>query len=159
MSSPLLRALVKKSNDLHSCWKTGNSGQCQKCERNQDNSEGYMFEDFDQEDLKLLEEMIVDYEYNQISHPKKVTAIYNGEFTLPVGAKSSDTTRQPRIVWVLDRTIGNAIISGKVVQAANILGWASTCESKDDKILIGLGFRDRGGSEAYDEAFVKQIYK
>ncbi len=90
---------------------------------------------------------------------KKLTAIYNGEFTLPVGAKSSDTTRQPRIVWVLDRTIGNAIISGKVVQAANILGWASTCESKDDKILIGLGFRDRGGSEAYDEAFVKQIYK
>lgn len=159
MSSPLLRALVRKSNDLHSCWKTGNSGQCQKCERNQDNSDGYELKDFDHEDLKLLEEMIVDYEYNQISHPKKVTAIYKGEFTLPVGAKSSDTTRQPRIVWVLDRNIGNAIISGKVVQAANTLGWASTCESKDDKILIGLGFRDRGGSEAYDEAFTKQIYK
>ena len=122
MASPLLRAIVKKSNDLHSCWKTPNSGQCQKCERNQDNSEGYVFEDFDQDDLKLLEEMIADYKYNQISHSKKITAVYNGEFILPVGMKSSDTTRQPRIVWVQDRTIGNAIISGNVVQAANTLG-------------------------------------
>ena len=159
MASPLLRAIVKKSNDPHSCWKTPNSGQCQKCERNQDNSEGYVFEDFDQDDLKLLEHMITDYEYTQISHPKKITAIYDGEFTLPVGMKSTDTTRQPRIVWVLDRNIGNAIISGKVIQAANTLGWASTCESKDNRILIGLGFRDRGGSESWDEAFVKQIYK
>lgn len=159
MASPLLRAIVKKSNDPHSCWKTPNSGQCQKCERNQDNSEGYMFEDFDQDDLKLLEEMIKDYEYRQISHPKKITAAYNGKFIIPTGGTSTDTTRQPRIVWVMERTIGNAIISGKVIQAANTLGWSSTCESKDNQLLIGLGFRDRGGSEAWEETFNKQIYK
>ena len=78
MSSPLLRAIVKKSNDLHSCWKTPNSGQCQQCERNQDNSDDYAFEDFDQNDLKLLEEMIVDYDYNQYLTQKRLLLSITG---------------------------------------------------------------------------------
>lgn len=156
MSSQLIRNIVIKANNPHDCWKTPNSGSCQKCERNVDNHEGDGL-GFNPKDLELLCDMLDGYKYTLVTHPKKITKLYNGSFTIPTGVVIDDITRQPRIVFVMESTVGNGVIAGKVIQAANTLGWSSTCEIRD-QILIGVGFADRGGKESYEEAFAKQMY-
>ena len=156
MATELVRNIVRKANTPRMCWRTPDSGHCTKCERNYE-SDYKVIDHINQKDLKILLDMLTGYEYETITDKKHIENIYNGSWTLPVGVITSDISRLPRMILLLQPTLGNAVITGKVIQTANMLSWSSTCEIRD-KIIVGLGFRDRGGKESYDEAFAKQIY-
>ena len=157
MATELVRNIVRKANTPQMCWRTPDSGQCVKCERNwaSDEEDGVFY--IDEKDLTILLDMLKGYEYETITDKKEIRKIYNGSWTLPVGRVTSDTSRLPRIVLLLKSTLGNAVISGKVIQAANTLSWSSTCEIRD-KIILGLGFKDRGGKELFADEKLRQIY-
>jgi hypothetical protein len=157
MATELVRNIVKKANTPQMCWRTPNSGQCGKCERNWASDEEDGVFHIDEKDLNILLDMLKGYEYETITRKKEIKNIYKESWTLPVGRVTSDTSRLPRIVLLLESTLGNAVITGKVIQAANTLSWSSTCEIRD-KIILGLGFKDRGGKEVFADEKLKQIY-
>ena len=148
----LQHRIVKKANDLVDCWRTENSGQCSTCYRNWHDEGKFSdkhYKSIPEEDLNVLLEMFADIEHKVYSDPNKIKEIYGETWNLPSGEKTSDITRLPRTVVIIENNIPNAVIAGRVIFAGNVLGHSSGVLLRD-KIIVGLSYKDRGGKEPRD---------
>jgi len=148
----LQQRIVIKANDMVDCWRTENSGQCSTCYRNW-HDKGKSFEEslktIPEDDLSILLEMFTDIEHEVYSDPNKIQEVYGDSWNLPSGEKTSDKSRMPRTIVIIENNVPNAVIAGRVIFAGNVLGHSSGVLLRD-KIIVGLSYKDRGGKEPKD---------
>lgn len=148
----LQQRIVKKANDLINCWRTESSGQCSTCYRNWHDEGKFSdetYKNIPEDDLNLLLAMFTDIEHEVYSDPNKIQEVYGDSWDLPSGVKTSDKTRQPRTIVIIENNVPNAVIAGRVIFAGNVLGHSSGVLLRD-KIIVGLSYKDRGGKEPTD---------